>query len=509
MSLTGRLSAFFLAALAFVLAGFSLTLYFLARTHLYRQLDHRLEAALDILVAATEIKPDGVEWEPAERRLNLGREDGPEQVRWLVRDDRGQVVDRSPNLEAGDCLADRWPAVSAADPAGPLVFAEGHPWRLLQRRVAADLAEPVPGPPGHKYPALVVTAAIPQEPVAATLKSLALLLAGLSGGIWVTAALLGRWVCRRALGPVIHMAAAARAMSVADAGQRLPSPGTGDELEALGVAFNGLLTRLHEALERQRRFTGDASHQLRTPLTAMLGQTEVVLRRDRSAAEYRRSLESVHAQALQLRQIVEMLLFLARADAEAKLPSVEALDLVRWLPAHLERWAGHPRAADLRVKGSREGPVWVRAHPPLLGQLLDNLLDNACKYSQPGTPITLRVGREAGLGVLSVEDEGCGITAEDLPHVFEPFYRSAAARRLGRPGVGLGLAVVQRIATALGGGIRVQSDLSHGSRFTVGLPEAAVPPTTPLPAQVGANGADPAKEGNGTDCAESAAADKN
>src|SRR5581483_11619807 len=105
-------------------------------------------------------------------------------------------------------------------------------------------------------------------------------------------------------------------MSAADLDVRLPAADTGDELEELGLAFNDLLGRLQEAFERQRRFTGDASHQLRTPLTVMLGQIEVALRRDRPAGEYREALSVAHGQAERLRRIVEMLLFLARADAE-------------------------------------------------------------------------------------------------------------------------------------------------------------------------------------------------
>jgi two-component system, OmpR family, sensor kinase len=128
------------------------------------------------------------------------------------------------------------------------------------------------------------------------------------------------------------------------------------------------------------------------------------------------------------------------------------------------------------VAGAGGGPLEVRVQAPLLGQLLDNLLDNACKYSDPGTPITLRLGCEAGAVLLSVEDAGCGIAAEDLPHVFEPFYRSERARHAGRPGVGLGLAVAQRIAASFGGDLRAHSEPGRGSRFTLRLP-ASVPPS--------------------------------
>ena len=166
-------------------------------------------------------------------------------------------------------------------------------------------------------------------------------------------------------------------------------------------------------------------------------------------------------------------MFLARADAEAELPNLERLDLAAWAADHLRTWSGHERAADLHLEGHDNDPLWTRAHRPLLGQLLDNLLENACKYSEPGTPITVRACREPGTVVLVVEDLGCGIPAEDLPHVFEPFYRAESARRLGRAGVGLGLAVVQRIATSHGGTIMVESEAGRGSRFVIRLPRAA------------------------------------
>jgi heavy metal sensor kinase len=450
VSLSARLSAFFLAALAAVLLGFSAGLYLLARAYLGHQADMRLAGALDTLAAATETDENGLEWEPREHHLTLGQDAGADQVRWLIQDGDGRLVDRSANLGPDDPL-----------PAG------GAGWQLARRRLEAAVSA---GPGRHQ--ALTMTAGLSQAPASATLSTLAAALAGLSLLLWLTAALAGRWVCRRALVPVTRMAEAARSMSAADLRQRLPSPGTGDELEDLRGAFNDLLGRVEDALQRQRRFTGDASHQLRTPLTAMLGQVEVALRRDRPAEDYRRALAQVHQHAVHLRRIVEALLFLARADAEADLPGLEVLDLAAWLPGQTEAWAGHPRAADLRRNGA-PGPLWVRVQPLLLGQLLENLVDNAFKYSEPGTPVSAALGRDAGAVTLTVADAGCGIAPEDLPHVFEPFYRSAASRRLGRNGVGLGLAMVQRIAAAFGGRVAVDSAPGRGSRFTLRLPEAA------------------------------------
>ena len=465
MSLTTRVSAFFLGLLALVLVGFSLTLYQLAHTYLYRQFDARLHSALETLVAAAEIKPDGVDWEPEERHFDLGRATGDE-IRWIVRDGDGKVVDRSRNWD----LEQAWLTTIQDERITDAVTAEGSGWRFWQRRLATAEGRFVAEEKKHEV--LILTAALDRGPVYAALRSLALSLATLTLFLWIFAALLGRWICRRALAPVTRMAAAARAMTVSDLEQRLPAPQTGDELADLGSAFNDLLARLQEALERQRRFTGDASHQLRTPLTALLGQIEVALKRERPVEEYRQVLERAQGQGMHLRQIVEMLLFLARADAESQQAQLETLDLTDWLHEHLQRWSEHPRAGDLVVEGA-DAACWVRAQGPLLGQLLDNLLENACKYSDPGTSITIRLEREAGQIVCSVSDQGCGIAPEDLPHIYEPFYRSARARRQGHQGVGLGLAVAQRIASALNATLSVDSVLGGGSRFTLRFSEAA------------------------------------
>jgi signal transduction histidine kinase len=273
------------------------------------------------------------------------------------------------------------------------------------------------------------------------------------------------------------MAESARTMPFDDC--RLPSPGTRDELEDFARSFNGLLDRLHVALERQKQFTGQASHQLRTPLAALIAAIEVTRRRPRTVEEHERVLDRLHDDAVRLWRVVEALLFLARAEAEAGLPDLEQIDLADWAAGHVCAWSGHERAADLRFEVDDGGPLWTRAHRSLLGQLLDNLIENACKYSEPGTPIVVHACREPGTVALTVEDRGCGIPPEDLPRVFEPFYRAETARRLGHTGVGLGLAVARRIAATHGGTITAENVAGGGCRFVVRLPQGPAPDVAP------------------------------
>ena len=456
---------------------------YLAGLRLRLALDQELEATLDHF-------PDRPE---AQAQPQSGR------VTWAIYDENGQRTEGAPGSAGRAMILDgRDLGPLAVDVATTIVGPDGLRWRVLARPIGGGRrrggppegrgGERRPRPParderkgagpGRERRPHVLAAWASLEPVEAEIRSLATVLPLLSLGLWALAAGIGRHFGRRALAPLTLMAESARAMPFDDC--RLPSPGTRDELDEFASSFNGLLDRLHVALERQRQFTGQASHQLRTPLAALIAAIEVARRRARTVEEHERILDHLHNDAVRLWRVVEALLFLARAEVEAGLPDLESLDLGTWAAEHLLTWSGHERADDIRFDGSGGEPLWTRAHRPLLGQLLDNLLENACKYSGPGTPIVVRTWSEPDAVALEVEDSGCGIPAEDLPRVFEPFYRAESARRLGRAGVGLGLAVARRIAATHGGTIAAESEPGRGSRFVVRLPRAPEP--VPMPA---------------------------
>ena len=262
-----------------------------------------------VLVAAIELEPDGADWEPTERTVK-----GPDGgYLWQLRDEQGKVVDGIPAAE------DVLPEFAKPYPEGMASIErldrDGRPWRVTNRKIVSGAGPAALGP--GKHASFTTIAAVPLGPVRDALNKLAAVLIGLSVAVLVLTLVVGRSVCRRALAPVARMAAAARGMDATNLDERLPVAPVNDELADLGKSFNDLLDRLHESFERQRRFTGDASHQLRTPLAAILGQAEVALRRDRSADDYRQTLEAVRKQANHLTRIVEALLFLARLEAEA------------------------------------------------------------------------------------------------------------------------------------------------------------------------------------------------
>jgi signal transduction histidine kinase len=476
MSLTNRFSTLLLVTLGLTLAGFSTALFVTSRAYLNRQVDDRLAAILTLLNSSADTKRGWVRWDARQKRLPPSRWNERHATTWLVFDAERRVLTR-PRHPAEDELPHAWIIqASTGTLPGQVTDNKGRTWRVGMRRLLSDperaaaTERPTDTSEGKSYHDHITLAAFAAlDDTELTLRTLGWLLFGISLLIWTFAALCARWLSRQTLVPLTRLVQSVQSLDASQPGWTLTEPGSGDELDDLARAFNALLTRLHEAYDRQRRFSSEASHQLRTPVAVMIGHLEVAQRQNRSGEEYRRTIQLAHRRAVEFGQIVESLLFLSRADSST-LTRSERLDLGRWLTTYMNNRPVGPRSCDISVHGFGHGSLWIEAQPLLLGQLVENLLDNASKYSPPGTPIDVAVARDDGLASLSVADSGRGIAAEDLPRVFEPFFRSAQDSSQRVPGVGLGLAVVQRIATAFGGAVAVESELGHGSRFEVRFP---------------------------------------
>lgn len=469
MTLVNRVSLFFLAALALCLIGYSLFSYWLIRNHLYDHVDDQLRSSLNALVAAVEVEEDAVKWQPLEHTITLGDDKTADEVRWIIIDEKKSLIDSSANVDFyQDRDAELLRRVTADGEEGAASI-ESPSWRLLRMSLAASRPKPASEMEPDEAVAVTIIVGHPTEQLRADLWYLAWLVVVLPLALWVIAAMVGRAYCLRALSPLRRMSSEARSISQADFRFRLPVASQTDELGELSRSFNRLLEQLQQAFDQQQRFTGDAAHQLRTPLTVLRGEIDLALRRPRTDEEYRRVLQTLRCQTEELQQIIETLLILARPGQEAGSgPDAEHIALADWLPHHLRRW--HERCDRVRLVEETAQPLCVLAAPGMLGQAIDNLIENALKYSPPESPVVVRTARANGQASIAVEDEGPGLRADEREAVFEPFYRSSDARKSGVPGTGLGLTLAARIAHTLGGCITSENRTPRGSRFTLSLP---------------------------------------
>ncbi|HET7648291.1 MAG TPA: HAMP domain-containing sensor histidine kinase [Gaiellaceae bacterium] len=283
----------------------------------------------------------------------------------------------------------------------------------------------------------------------------------LIGAIGVAvAAALAALVATEALRPVRRLTAAAETVAATgNLAERVEVSG-GDELGRLATRFNRMLAALEESVGRQRRLVADASHELRTPLTAARANVDLVREGKLPEDEVRRALEEASVELDSLTSLVADLVELARGE-ERKL-RIEEVQLDDLVASAVERARSRRPEATFVTSLS---PVQVRVDPVLVERAVGNLLDNAAKYSPPGAPIEVTV-RD---GSVVVSDHGPGIAAEDLPRVFDRFYRAAAAR--AKPGAGLGLAIVREAAEAHGGTATAENGAT-GARFRLTLPAA-------------------------------------
>jgi len=296
---------------------------------------------------------------------------------------------------------------------------------------------------------------------------LGLLLAGT--GVLVVGLVGGTWISNRAIAPIQQMTKTAEAISGRNLSERINVKETDSELGSLATVLNQAFGRLEEAFEQQSRFTADASHELRTPVSVLLSQTELTLSRERSSQEYQEALQTCRRTAMRMRTLVEGLLFLARIDAGEKELENDRFDLSKLVEESLEDLT--PLATDRKLTIAKElQSTAIRSNRPRLQQVLTNLIANAVRYNRPEGSIRVRVGTENGQALLSIEDTGIGIAETDLPHVFERFFRVDKARTLSEGGTGLGLAICKTLVESLAGTIEIESRLNVGTTVKVRLP---------------------------------------
>ncbi|CAI8967728.1 Sensor protein [Pseudomonas sp. IT-P100] len=294
--------------------------------------------------------------------------------------------------------------------------------------------------------------------------------------IWLTVglsalatALLGAWAARSGLRPLRRMSAVARGVSAQSLNARLPEDDMPPELAEMAHHFNAMLGRLDDSFQRLSAFSADIAHELRTPLSNLLTHTQVTLTRPRPIEDYREALHSNLEEVQWMAQLVNDMLYLAKADHGLLMPKREQLELAEEADVLLEFFA--PLAEDAQVTLSREGTARLVGDRSMLRRALSNLLDNALRFTPAKGEVRVRiVERPEGLS-LTVENSGDGIDGVLLPRLFDRFYRADPARQEGSSEhAGLGLAITQSIVRAHGGQIRCES-ADGWTRFVIELPK--------------------------------------
>lgn len=285
----------------------------------------------------------------------------------------------------------------------------------------------------------------------------------------VLAAVCGYLLTRRAFAPVRQITQTAREIGEGgDLSRRIGLTGRKDEIHTLAAEFDAMFARLEQAFDREKQFTDDASHELRTPTAVILSQSEYALQNTHPQGETRAALESIHTQAARMAALLSQLLMLARADKGRQVVQREPVDLSELVEMVAETEAEQAEARNITVQTELEPGVMVQGDETLLMRLLINLTENAIRYGRPGGQVKLTLRRQDGEAVGTVEDDGIGIAPEELDKIWQRFWQADPARSGG--GAGLGLSMVRWITQAHGGRVTVQSEPGKGSIFTFFLP---------------------------------------
>ena len=496
-SIRWRIQAWHGLLLLAMTVAFGVTAYRLEKTNAYRRMDDDLKGHLGVLTAALERGgkrpgPGGGPGGGGPRRGGPGEDRGPGGPDdGGFGDPDGGGDDRPPprGPRRGPPPGFQAPEITAAFSPGdpdPFYFhvwtRDGDPlaksatvpeWIPLPETAVLDPKPRLRGnyrevylftPPGECLLVGRSTASVDKA-----MSDFAWKTAGIGGGLLAIGLAVGWWISSRALRPITAISAAATRISEGNLKERIHTPETESELGRLATLLDQTFQRLDAAFDEQARFTSDAAHELRTPVSIILAQSQLALSRERDSAYYRETIETSQRAAKRMQGMIESLLQLAVLDAAAGTPALKAGDLVAVCQEHLPalRVLADEKNTVLHVDLQ---PAGCRMNAEQVGQILTNLVANAVKFSPAGSEIRLASGVRNGKAFLSVRDNGPGIAMEHLPHLFERFYRTDRSRSSATGGTGLGLAICKRIADAHGGTLSVESKEGKGSAFLLEMP---------------------------------------
>ena len=459
-SLRFRITAWYAGLLAGTLVVFGASVYL----GLERYLDWTLQRTLvsECRTIATELLSQLPAKDTAWLATEINEAYAPEVNGRFIRvvQEGGGIVYLSGAPKDGMFDPSRIPFPTAKEKDGPrkLQFDAGN--RLLVHSMTFTT------PNGNRF---LVESGAPYNQIEVVLHGLLLTLAIYMPFVVSLAVAGGYWLMRRSLQPVDEITRRAEGITSTNLSERLPVIRTGDELERLSMSLNRMIERLDNAFRHINRFSADASHELRTPLTILQLELEGIAQSRWDASlddQIGSALEETH----RMSRIVESLLTISRLDAgEAKMDKTR-LDLGELAISTADEMRLLAEEKSIRLRTHAATGVHVEGDRTRLQQVIVNLIDNAIKYTQGGGMVEVSVGRERNTAVFEVSDNGPGIPAHALPHVFERFYRADKARSRASGGAGLGLSIVKAICAAHSAEVGVSSQEGRGTCFRVELP---------------------------------------
>ena len=461
-SLRFRVTAWYICLLAATLLLFSASVYFGLAHYLRSTLEHALsEEAYAI----------------GDNFVELANQRGEAFVRGEVRESYAPEISRRfirITRHDGSILYQSGPLKKPVADIGVIRRLPQFPARGFYRRQAIPpedqfeiFALPYRTSTGQLFLIETGTSRVPLDRI---LRKLLLILLLPTPLILAAAAVGGYLLMNQPLKPVVALTRQAEQIGGESISQRLPVIRTGDELERLSIALNQMLARLEDALAHIHRFSGDVSHELRTPLTILRGELEHIVQSPSLDPEFADSVGSALEEIDRMAKIVENLLAISRLDfGNAGIVSAR-IDLQALACSTAEQMRVLAEDKGVIVVCKPSPPVEVLGDPTRLKQIVVNLLDNAIKYTEAGGSVEITTTSAADHAVLRVADQGIGISASALPHVFERFYRADRARSRSSGGTGLGLSIVKAICSAHGGSASIASREGDGTVVTIEFP---------------------------------------
>ncbi len=462
-SIRWRLQLWYGALLIAVLSGFGFTAYRLESARQFRRIDEGLQERLSVLViavrTATRQDADGARGgaAPTENKERPART--PQLSALRLTPQQAALFSASNGFYYVIWMRGKEPLLSSADAPVNLPIPQSRESAVRMRgefRESFLFAAPVD--------CLLVGRSIAAEQ--GELRRLAALLGTVGAAVLAAGLLGGSWLVARAIRPVEDISQTAAKIAGGDLTQRIDTADTDSELGQLAIVLNSTFARLDAAFAQQARFTADAAHELRTPVSVMLTHAQNGLASECLIEEHREAFEASHRAAQRMRRLIDSLLQLARLDAGQEPLRRDECDLSQIAADCITLLS--PLADARRIQIHTELPATIcHGDAERLAQVVTNLLSNAIDYNHDGGEVRVATKRINGTATLIVSNTGPGIPAEDLSHIFERFHRADQARTTGHSG--LGLAIAQAIVQAHGGSIEAASDPGKGASFTVKL----------------------------------------